>query len=82
MVGDASRASSRSDPLVPFVRALKNYKQARENGAEGKQFLIDLPACFLFHIASALGMAAGLFFGHKNSERKFADCETTAQSWD
>jgi glycosyltransferase involved in cell wall biosynthesis len=69
-------------PLVPFIRALKNYQFAKRNGREIKRFIVDLPALLLFHAASAAGIAAGLLFGCQNSERKFADCETTAKSWD
>lgn len=69
-------------PLVPFVRARRNYVVAKQNGASMKQFFADLPAAFLFHIGSTMGMAAGLLFGYQNSERKFAECETTAESWD
>lgn len=69
-------------PLVPFVRVFRNYKHGERNGADVKQFVADLPALLLFHAASAAGMAAGLLFGYQNSERKFADCETTAKSWD
>jgi glycosyltransferase involved in cell wall biosynthesis len=69
-------------PLVPFVRVFKNYKYAKRNDAGMKRFFVDVPAIFLFQVGSAAGMAAGLLFGHQNSERKFADCETTAKSWD
>ena len=69
-------------PLVPFVRVFRNYRHAGRNGADMKQFFADLPALLLFHAASAAGMAAGLLFGYQDSERKFADCETTAKSWD
>jgi hypothetical protein len=69
-------------PLVPLIRAFRNYQCAKRNHANLKQFFADLPALLLFHAASAGGMAAGLLFGHQNSGRKFADCETTAKSWD
>lgn len=69
-------------PLVPFVRLLKNYRAAKQNRVEMKQLLADIPAIFLFHVASAAGMAAALLFGYQNSERRFADYETTAESWE
>ena len=69
-------------PLAPLVRALRNYQHAKRNDADMKRFFADLPALLLFHVASAAGMAAGLLFGRQKSERKFADCETTAKSWD
>ena len=69
-------------PLVPFIRVFRNYRHAGRNGADMKQFFADLPALLLFHTASAAGMAAGLLFGYQDSERKFADCETTVKSWD
>ena len=66
-------------PLVPFARALKSYRRARVNRADMKQFFAELPVSFLYHVASALGMAAGLLFGYLDSRRKFADCETNAR---
>jgi hypothetical protein len=63
-------------PLVPFVRVLKTYRQSRRNGADMKQFLADSPIAFLYHCASALGMATGLLFGFQDSEWKFTNCET------
>jgi Glycosyl transferase family 2 len=69
-------------PLAPFVRAVRNYQHAKRNATKMKQFFADLPALLLFHVASTTGMAAGLLFGRQKSDRQFADCETTAKSWD
>lgn len=67
-----------SIPLVPFVRAYKNYKTARLNALDMKQFFADLPALTLLHSGSAVGIAAGLLFGMQDREYRFADCETNA----
>jgi hypothetical protein len=71
-----------STPLSPFVRMLKSYRQAKQNASDMKQFFFDLPASFSLHLASAAGMAAGLLLGYQNSQRKFTECETSAQRWD
>jgi Glycosyl transferase family 2 len=69
-------------PLVPFVRALKNYTHAKQNTPDMRQFFADLPAALVLHAASAAGMAAGLLLGYQNSERKFMDSETSSKCWD
>jgi glycosyl transferase family 2 len=63
-------------PLVPFVRLWKSYRQAQRNRAGGKQFIADAPVAFLYHSASALGIANGLLFGLQDSELEFTNCET------
>ena len=63
-------------PLVPFARSWKMYRQTKQNNADLKQFVADLPVAFLYHCASALGMATGLLFGFQNSELEFTNCET------
>ncbi len=71
-----------SAPLSPFVRTLKCYRRARQNASSMKQFLADMPGLFLLHVGSAAGMATGLLLGYQDCERKFTDCETSAQRWD
>jgi hypothetical protein len=63
-------------PLVAFVRSGKSYAQARRNGADMKQFLVDLPAIFILHMASGIGIATGLLLGYRNSRLQFTECET------
>jgi glycosyltransferase involved in cell wall biosynthesis len=65
-------------PLSPFARSFKSYRRAKGNGSDMKQFLADLPVSFFLHVGSAFGLAAGLLLGYQNSEKKFADCETSA----
>jgi hypothetical protein len=67
-----------TSPLVAFVRCRKSYAQARRNGADMKQFFVDLPAIFTMHMASGMGIAAGLLFGYQNSRLQFTECETNA----
>ena len=69
-------------PLVPFVRAWKSYRRAKENAEDMRQFFSDLPQSFLLHAGSATGMAAGLLFGYQESVCRFTDCETNARRWD
>jgi hypothetical protein len=64
-------------PLVPFIRLFRSYRQAKRNGADMNQFIADSPMVFLYHSASALGMATGLLFGFQNSELEFTNCETS-----
>jgi hypothetical protein len=68
-----------SIPLVPFVRAYKNYKHAKANALDLKQFFVDLPAVLLLHTGSAAGIAAGLLFGFQDREYRFAEFETSAR---
>jgi hypothetical protein len=63
-------------PLVPFVRLWKSFKQALRNRADMKQFIVDAPIGFVYHSASALGIANGLLFGMQDSELEFTCCET------
>jgi glycosyltransferase involved in cell wall biosynthesis len=63
-------------PLVPFVRLLKSCRQTIRNNVDLKQFVADSPVAFLYHCASALGMATGLLFGFQDSELQFTNCET------
>jgi hypothetical protein len=65
-----------TSPLVAFVRSGKSYVQARRNGADMKQFFVDLPAIFAMHMASGIGIAAGLLLGYRNSQLQFTECET------
>jgi hypothetical protein len=65
-------------PLIPLHRLYSNFKYARTNRSDMKQFCLDLPAVAFLHIGSAAGIAAGLLFGYQNSEIRFADCETNA----
>jgi glycosyl transferase family 2 len=65
-----------TSPLVAFVRSGKSYAQARRNGADMKQFFVDLPAIFILHMASGTGIATGLLLGCRNSRLQFTDCET------
>lgn len=65
-----------TSPLVAFVRSGKSYVQARRNGADMKQFFVDLPAIFIMHMASGVGIAAGLLLGYRNSRLQFTECET------
>ncbi len=71
-----------STPLARFVRAFKSYRKAKRNAVDMKQFFVDLPGSFFFHVGSAAGMAVGLLFGYQNSEERFTDCETSLQRWD
>ena len=63
-------------PLVPFVRLWKSFRQALRNRADMKQFISDAPIGFVYHSASALGIANGLLFGIQDSELEFTCCET------
>ena len=65
-----------ASPLVAFVRSGKSYVRARRNGANMKQFFVDLPAIFILHMASGTGIATGLLFGDRDSRLKFTECET------
>jgi len=65
-------------PLVPFVRAWKSYRRAKENAEDMRQFFSDLPSSFLLHAGSAIGMGTGLLFGYQESLWRFTDCETNA----
>jgi glycosyltransferase involved in cell wall biosynthesis len=65
-----------TSPLIAFVRSAKSYAQARRNRADMKQFFVDLPAIFALHMASGIGIAAGLLFGYRNSRLQFTECET------
>jgi hypothetical protein len=65
-----------TSPLVAFVRCGKSYAQARRNGADMKQFFVDLPAIFILHMASGTGIATGLLLGCRNSRLQFTECET------
>jgi hypothetical protein len=63
-------------PLVPFVRMWRSYRQTKRNDADIDQFIADAPVAFLYHCASALGMATGVLFGYQDSELEFTSCET------
>jgi len=63
-------------PLVPFARLWKSFFQTRRNAVNMPQFVADSPTAFLYHCASALGMATGLLFGFQDSELEFTNCET------
>jgi hypothetical protein len=63
-------------PLVPFVRWWNGLSQTKRNAANTLQFVADSPIVFLYHCASALGIAAGLLFGFQDSELEFTNCET------
>jgi hypothetical protein len=65
-----------TSPLVAFVRSRKSYLQARRNGADMKQFFVDLPVIFIMHMASGIGIAAGLLFGYQNSRWQFTEAES------
>jgi hypothetical protein len=67
-----------SIPLVSIVRTYKNYKLARVNSMNMKQFFVDLPFLLFLHSATAAGMAAGLLFGLQGSDVRFTDCEINA----
>lgn len=69
-------------PFIPFVRGYQNYKQARANGINVKQFFSDLPSILFLHCGSAIGIASGLLFGYQDCERRFADCESNDQRSD
>jgi hypothetical protein len=69
-------------PLLPVVRAFKNYIHAKQNTSDIREFFADLPAVLVLHAASAAGMATGLLFGYQNSERRFIDSETSSKCWD
>lgn len=69
-------------PLVPFVRTFKNFQRAKENAEDMKEFAAHVPAALMLHSGSAAGMAAGLLFGLRESEYRFADCETAAERLD
>lgn len=71
-----------TSPLIGFVRSAKSYVQARRNGVDMKQFFVDLPAIFILHTASGIGIAIGLLFGYLNSRLKFTECETNAERAD
>ena len=65
-----------TSPLVAFVRSGRSYAQARRNGADMKQFFVDLPAIFILHTASGAGAATGLLLGYGDSRLQFTECET------
>lgn len=67
-----------TSPLVAFVRCYKSFVQAEKNGADMKRFFGDLPGIFGLHMASGMGIAAGLLFGYRNCRIKFTECETNA----
>jgi hypothetical protein len=68
--------------FIGFVRSCKSYIHARRNGADMKQFFVDLPAIFILHVASGIGIATGLLFGYQNSRLQFTECETNANRAD
>lgn len=64
-----------SIPFIPIVRCYRNYKLARVNRMNMKEFFLDLPSLLFLHSGTAAGVAAGLLFGLQDSGVRFADCE-------